>query len=78
MLQLMKKPKKMMMKNGDNMSIFKIISMENFDSIYGEIKKGDEINSVEYETLNECKNFVRNQYGPKGENIKVKIIEVKQ
>lgn len=58
--------------------LFNIICMEEIDSIFGKIKIGDIINTVNYENLSECKRFIRNQYGPKGEDIKVKIILVNE
>lgn len=60
------------------MTLFKIISMENFDSIFGLIKKGDEINCINCEDIHEAKRFCKIQYGPKGEDIKIKIVEVIQ
>ena len=58
--------------------IYNIISMEEFDSIYGKIKKGDIINTIMFENLNECKQWAYQQYGPNGENIRIKIKEVKK
>ena len=58
--------------------IFNIISMEDFDSVYGIIKKGKVINTVQFETIKECKQWAYKNYGPMGENIKIKIQEVKQ
>lgn len=53
---------------------FKIICMENFDSIYGPIKIGEELNTVDCYDLKEAKRWAYNQYGPYGENIKHKVI----
>ena len=58
--------------------IFNIISEENFNSVYGIIKKGEIINTVQFETIKECKQWAYENYGPKGEDIKIKIQEVKQ
>lgn len=60
------------------MTWFKIISLEEFESWYGTVKIGEEINAVNMEDINECKKWVHKQYGPSGEDIKVKIIEVKE
>lgn len=55
---------------------FNIISLENFDSIFGPFKKGDIIETIEQENEFECRQYVFDKYGPMGENIKVKIKEV--
>lgn len=60
------------------MTWFKIISLEEFESCYGTVKIGEEINAVNMEDINECKKWVHKQYGPSGEDIKVKIVEVKE
>lgn len=57
------------------MPYFKIISLENFESQYGKIKKGDEINSIQAEDLLEAMTWAYDAYGPFGENIKHKIIK---
>ena len=58
------------------MVLFNIICMENFNSVFGPIKKGDKLETVEQENKLECKQYVYDKYGPMGENIKVKIKEV--
>lgn len=58
------------------MKMFKIISLENFDGYYGEVKVGDEIDSTFHENIIECQKYVNKKYGKKGENIKVRIEEV--
>ena len=68
----------MKLKNIGDKMLFNIISAENFDSVYGFIKKGEIINTVQFKTHDECKQWVYDKYGPMGENIKVKIREVKQ
>ena len=57
--------------------IFDIISAEKFETNYETIKKGDIINTLEFESKDECIEWVYNNYGPMGEDIKVKIKEVK-
>ena len=58
--------------------MFNIISAEEFETDYGTIKKGDVINTLHFESKDECNEWVYENYGPMGENIKVKIKEVRQ
>lgn len=60
------------------MKMFKIISLEDFDSICGKINKGDEINCIKANNIKEAKMWAYNQYGTMGENIKHKVVEVKE
>lgn len=60
------------------MGIFKIISLEEIDGYLGKIKKGDELNCLLMNNIREAKEWAYNQYGPLGENIKHRVIEVKQ
>ena len=55
------------------MAWFEIISKETFESVFGLIKKGDVLETTEQRDLAECKRYVHMQYGPGGEDIKVKI-----
>lgn len=57
--------------------IFRIISLENFEGWTGDFKIGDEINCIEKESLREAKEWAYNAYGPLGEDIKHKVIQIK-
>ena len=53
---------------------FNIISLEEFENYWNGITKiGDVLETVQQESLIECKKYVYEKYGPYGENIKVKI-----
>lgn len=58
------------------MNTYSIISMETFESYTGKINKGDEINKIQANNFNEARQWAYDQYGPMGENIRHKIIEV--
>ena len=53
---------------------FKIICMENFDSVYGPFCIGDELNTIDMENIKEARRWAYNNYGPYGEDIKHKVI----
>lgn len=53
---------------------FNIISLEDFDSVYGYMKKGDIINTIDKENIRKAKKWAYEQYGPYGENIKHKVM----
>ena len=57
--------------------MFIIIANEDIESWSGTIQKGDILETNMHEDLNEFLNYLKNQYGPKGQNIKVKWRKVK-
>ena len=54
-----------------------IYSNEDFDSIYGKIKKGDILETCMHENEKDFIKYVLDNYGPNGQNIKIKWKKVK-
>lgn len=57
--------------------MYVIYSNEDFDSIYGKIKKGDILETCMHEDEQDFIKYILDNYGPNGQNIKVKWKKIK-